>query len=166
MSAAMKKNKYRGFTLIELLVVISIIGILIALSLFGLIGARESARDSRRKSDLELIRSGLELYKSDCGSYPTTTQFNYGPWVEPGVNLTGDGSSDSCSSSNVYITSAPEDPLWDSRGYSYRRPDAYHYSLCAALEHVPSPAPDLSLVCSACSEGSVVATCNYQVTNP
>ena len=67
----------KGFTLIELLVVISIIGILIAVSIFGLSGARESARDARRKSDLELIRSGLELYRADCNAYPTTAVLTY-----------------------------------------------------------------------------------------
>ncbi|MCK4588676.1 prepilin-type N-terminal cleavage/methylation domain-containing protein, partial [Candidatus Woesebacteria bacterium] len=61
----------KGFTLIELLVVISIIGILLALSIFGLQGARKSARDSKRKADIELIRSGIEIYKADCNVYPT-----------------------------------------------------------------------------------------------
>ena len=69
------KKIYKAFTLIELLVVISIIGILIAISIFGLSGARESARDARRKSDLELIRSGLELYKADCNTYPGSITF-------------------------------------------------------------------------------------------
>ncbi len=51
-----QNTKYRilntGFTLIELLVVIAITAILIGLSVFGLQGARESARDAQRKADL------------------------------------------------------------------------------------------------------------------
>ena len=66
----MRKNK--GFTLIELLVVISILGVLLALSVFGMQGARQSSRDGRRKADLEQIRSGLEMYRADCNAYPTT----------------------------------------------------------------------------------------------
>ena len=89
-----------GFTLIELLVVISIIGILMAISLFGLQGARESSRDARRKSDLEMIRSGLEIYKSDCDIYPATL----------GTSLVGSGSPTSCSIANTYISSVPLDP--------------------------------------------------------
>ncbi len=59
----------RGFTLIEMLVVIAIIGIVVSLSLFGLNGARESSRDAKRKSDLELIRAAIETYRSDCNNY-------------------------------------------------------------------------------------------------
>jgi prepilin-type N-terminal cleavage/methylation domain-containing protein len=64
------KNSNKAFTLIELLVVISIIGILTGLSIFGLQGAREASRDATRKAALEQIRSGLEIYKADCDSYP------------------------------------------------------------------------------------------------
>src|SRR3989344_5965218 len=65
-------RKTYGFTLIELLVVISIVGSIIGLSVFGLQGARQSSRHSKRKADLEQIRSGLEIYKSDCDKYPIT----------------------------------------------------------------------------------------------
>lgn len=164
----MLKRFSSAFTLIELLVVISIIGILIALSVFGLQGARESARDARRKADLELIRSGLEIYKSDCGSYPTTGHFNpnYAPYIDPDGKLTGDGSSTSCATTNVYISSTPEDPLWDKRRYSYVRKsaDPYHYTICAALEQLPVSETPPDLNCGGCGiEGK---SCNYVVKNP
>ena len=88
----------KGFTLIELLVVVSIIGILIALSIFGLQGARESSRDARRKADLETIRSGLEIYKADCNDYPPASK------VVGGSPLVGDGSPTSCAVTNTYIS--------------------------------------------------------------
>src|SRR3990170_1677136 len=97
----------KGFTLIELLVVISIIGILIALSVFGLQGAREASRDAKRKADLELIRSGIEIYKSDCNSYPASL----------GAVLIGDDSNPSCDSGNTYIAQIPADPIDPSRSY-------------------------------------------------
>jgi prepilin-type N-terminal cleavage/methylation domain-containing protein len=55
----------KGFTLIELLVVIAIIGILSAIGLVSLNGAREKARDAKRKSDLSSMKAALALYYDD-----------------------------------------------------------------------------------------------------
>ncbi len=60
----------RGFTLVELLITISIIGILAVLGLVSLQGARASARDSRRISDLAQLRLGLMLYYDDHQQFP------------------------------------------------------------------------------------------------
>jgi len=56
-----KKTK-KGFTLIELLVVVSIISLLSSIVLASLNTARAKARDARRKSDLNEIRTALEFY--------------------------------------------------------------------------------------------------------
>ncbi|MFA6943842.1 MAG: type II secretion system protein [Patescibacteria group bacterium] len=64
-------NQKKGFTLIELLVVIAIIGILSAIGLVSLNGAREKARDAQRKSDLGQMNTALVLYFDDNNStYP------------------------------------------------------------------------------------------------
>ena len=139
----------KGFTLIELLVVISIIGILMAISLFGMQGARESSRDARRKADLEMIRSGLEIYKSDCDIYPAVL----------GSSLVGSGSPASCAAANTYVSAVPADPLDPARSYRYARISNTVYELCASLEQGEG-----TVTCggsSVCGE-----TCNYKVTNP
>lgn len=55
----------KGFTLIELLVVITILGLLAGLVLSNMSGARERARDAKRKSDLKEIQKALQMYKQD-----------------------------------------------------------------------------------------------------
>jgi prepilin-type N-terminal cleavage/methylation domain-containing protein len=59
----MKKiNRFGGFTLIELLVVIAIIGILSSVVLVSLNSARIRARDEAVRSNLNTVRSEIELY--------------------------------------------------------------------------------------------------------
>jgi general secretion pathway protein G len=142
-------KRSRGFTLIELLVVISIIGILLGLSIFGLQGARQSSRDAKRKADLELIRSGLEIYKADCNGYPASL----------GTSLKGSGATSSCALTNTYISQVPLDPISPASDYAFLS-DGVTYILCAALEQAPSPAVDTT----GC--GSCTTACNYKVANP
>jgi len=87
-------NNKKGFTLIELLVVIAIIGILSAIGLVSLNGAREKARDAQRKSDLAQISTALVLYADDVqtgntapGFYPGVASLTASEAV---ASLTGD----------------------------------------------------------------------------
>lgn len=142
----------KGFTLIELLVVISIVGILVALSVFGVQGARQASRDAKRKADLELIRSGLEMYRSDCDAYPAAL----------GTSLAGSGTPARCAVGNTYIATTPADPMSPNSAYYYSAPTSSTYLICAALEQAPNPAVDTT-GCGGCGSG---VTCNYKVTNP
>ncbi|MBI2314655.1 type II secretion system protein [Candidatus Daviesbacteria bacterium] len=68
----MSNNK--GFTLVELLVVIAIIAILSVIGLALFTGAQQSARDARRKNDIDAIAVALET-KKQAGT------INYSPLV-------------------------------------------------------------------------------------
>lgn len=96
-----------------------------------------------------MIRSGLEIYKSDCNIYPAAL----------GTSLVGSGSPASCAAANTYIPTVPKDPLDTARLYPYTRLSTTTYEICASLEQ------GSSVVSCTGSCGSGV-TCNYKVTNP
>jgi type II secretion system protein G len=137
----------KGFTLIELLIVMVIIALLAALSLFSLQGARESSRDAKRKSDVEAIRSALELYNADCNQYPASLP-------SAGSPLTA-----TCPNSATYIEEIPSDPV-PGRNYSYNPSGTppSSYSICSALEGEVTPIGG----CGSCGS----ATCSYAKNNP
>ena len=67
-----KKNNKKGFTLIELIVVIAILGILAALAVPRLTGARDSAAKSVVEADARTIFSDLEIKYAQDGKYPAS----------------------------------------------------------------------------------------------
>lgn len=73
-----KRNRNRrgsaGFTLIEIMVVVFILGLLISIVAPKIVGRTDEARRTKAAADLRMIQQGLQLYKLDNASYPTTDQ--------------------------------------------------------------------------------------------
>ena len=136
-----------GFTLIELLIAIVIIGILTALLTANFIGARQRARDAKRKSDLRQIQAALELYRADSGNYPAAADMECG------------GPLLSIDSITTYMKSIPCDPTPGWPAYEYTLNADGTYSLFACLENESDK--DIDAVQNPCSNGK-----SFTVENP
>lgn len=125
----------KSFTLIELLVTIGIIAILVVIGVVSYGSINRRSRDTRRKSDIEQLRSALEMYRSDKGYYPDI--YNGGAAIFSNVeNLRTE-----LVTNNSYLPDIPEDPK-DNTTTPYQiifQKDAsqahyYRYCITAALE--------------------------------
>lgn len=145
-------NTQKGFTLIELLIVMAIIAVLAGISIFALSGARSQGRDAKRKADIEVIRSALELYKADCNQYPATL---------PNPSSSGTPLTGNCTGTlNTYIAKIPSDPSSPTAAYRYCAGAGNRtYTISSHLEDVTATAVT---ACGACSP----APCRYQTSNP
>lgn len=127
-----------GFTLIELLVVIAIIGILSTIAMTSLNGARAKARDTRRYSDMNEIKTAIEMYAADHdGQYPSTggtlvclgVPSTEGCWGTSATTTTPARGSNSLNAALApYLPEIPKDPQYGARIYGtyvYRSPGTY-----------------------------------------
>ena len=116
----------RGFTLIELMVVIAIIGLLAAIVVQNFKGATDRARRVKAQADIAQLKSALDRYYLDAGSYPTSDQGLQALVSAPGGNGSSNVSSgnDPGNWAGPYIEKVPPDPwnhayFYQSDGNSY-----------------------------------------------
>lgn len=134
-----KLTRRSGFTILEALIVIIVVGILAAVAIYSLNITRASSRDSKRVSDISVMRAAMSQYWLQKASYPVSTPVDLG---KPGVGadvLSGSGftSKDQQLVPPVFIDQVPTGPKVNeyytyhgsAEGYSLRftteRPTAY-----------------------------------------
>lgn len=105
----------RGFTLIELLVVIAIIGVLASVVLASVNSARAKARDARRMSDFNAIRTALAFYFDKYGRYPNESPVTTNPWTDNFNSMAGQLVAEG------FLASVPQSPSGSIYAY-------YNYS--------------------------------------
>ena len=137
-----------GFTLIELLIVIAILGALSAAVMFTFRGARSSARDTQRKSDIKQYQTAVEQYANRNNSlYPLRDATN----VRVSTTLCAD----------LGLAVCPEEP--QSANFYFYRSDggvstgaagAATFYLWVRLEKPPTPVTYFV----SCSDGRVGCT--------
>lgn len=90
--------KAKGFTLVEILIVVVILGILAAIVIPQFTSASESAKASSLVTQLQSLRSQLELYQLEHnGNYPGTTAVTGAAFVSSAdfwADLTGETNID------------------------------------------------------------------------
>lgn len=141
----MKKN---GYTLIEILVAAAIIAVLSVVGVTSYTSINKRSRDARRKSDVEQVRSALEMYRTDNGTYP-----NPGDYVYHTVS-----SSLGILVTNNYLPALPADPKEDATHnywYTLVGPGAYKYCICTNLESGAGS-----------SQCAAWGSCNHILKNP
>jgi general secretion pathway protein G len=134
-----------GFTLIELIVVATILGVMLTVALVSYASTTSRSRDGKRQADVEQVRSALEMWRSDNGSY---------------VNVSSGAvySALSTLQTQGYIDKMPRDPKstgWSEYLYTQAGSGAT-YTICARTENV---IPNQS--CSSCT-----SPYNYCTKNP
>ena len=76
MKANLHIRRSTGFTLIEMLVTITIVVILAGLSLGGFKFVSSKQANEQARIQIKLLERGLEEYKLDNGTFPTTSSTN------------------------------------------------------------------------------------------
>ncbi len=161
------QKKEAGFTLIELLVAVAILGILSTIALGSFQSSQMRSRDAKRKSDLKQIANALEMFYSDKGRYPASSngQIVACPY-STGTCFWGSGEFKDSSTGVIYFKTLPADPS----GFSYYYVASASGSAFQLYAHLENP-KDQNCVNSNCSVAARSGincggdVCNFAITS-
>jgi general secretion pathway protein G len=110
-----RNRKTSGFTLVEILIVVIILGILAAIVIPQFTNASQDARKNSLTSELQTVRSQLELAKLQHLDQPSPDLVagSANPWDQLTVKTDGDSNYtiDASGTFGPYLNSAPANPL-------------------------------------------------------
>lgn len=146
--------KNQGFSLLEMLVVMAIMGIILTVSAVSYLTIQQKGRDSRRQTDIEQLRTALEVYRSQTGAYPSIAADN--TWANAS-NL-----------NNVLVTPGymqkiPSDPQQSATyPYQYKSWNSWQrYCIVAYFERGSTLSQ-----CVAPTQPAPTPQYNYRIVNP
>ncbi|MFA6081339.1 MAG: type II secretion system protein [Patescibacteria group bacterium] len=122
-------NKTKGFTLLEILIVIALL-VVIAMAIIVFLNPMQQinkARDSKKKSDLNVFKKTLEDYYNDKSCYPKPSEVCYNAKAQyaPAEAITCNicGSNPLSPSFTPYLTALPCDPESPKKEFLYQVDD-------------------------------------------
>jgi len=74
MKRTLSRLNEAGMTLIEIMIVLAIIGTLLTVLASNVMSKLKKSRVSNTRIQLHEVQKQLDMYNSDCGTYPTTEQ--------------------------------------------------------------------------------------------
>lgn len=123
----LKKNS--GFTLLEILIVVSLLAVIGAAIIIFLNPLQQinKAKDSKKKSDLNVLKKSFEDYYNDKNCYPTLEEVCYNPRSEYAPNEAKTcnicGNNPSSPSFTPYLATLPCDPESPKKEFLYQVDD-------------------------------------------
>ncbi|HEY8667515.1 MAG TPA: prepilin-type N-terminal cleavage/methylation domain-containing protein [Tepidisphaeraceae bacterium] len=103
------RSRKSGFTLVEILIVVIILGILAAIVIPQFTNASTDARKNSTTSQLQTVRSQIELYKLQHND--TMPPLLTGGWTNLIVKSNADGTTTGTPTFGPYLQAAPVNPL-------------------------------------------------------